>query len=277
MTETKSFMAEVEQEGRMDQPAKDHEEKDTPADSPPEKKTEEDKPDPSTGDKGEDAPESKPDEPKVFEAFHNHPRWKALQGELSELREFREKALPLLEDLQKKPDEKITEIPEWFAELFGENDVAWKKYQTYSKTERDDLRREIREELHAESAKVSEETKKWDKWVDSEIASLESDPDVQADLKKSGISFNRNEVLKTAIDYRPSGEDGNISIKLAFDIWKKMKLFGTKPADDKKSADDKKKVAAQTMGKGAGDGERKDYKTSHDLAGKSFRDLIPDE
>ena len=273
-------MTEIQQEGRIAPNAReDQEEKDTPPAPSADDETEEDETESSPEKKEKDeSPDSKKDEeePAVFQAFHKHPRWIALTQELETLREFKEQVAPLLDQLGKsKPVEENAEIPDWFSELFGDNANAWKKYRAYNVNERKQLRQEILEEIKSESTKASQDAKKWDQWVDKEITNLEVDPDVVAELKKSNVKFNRNEVLKVALDYKPTDDKGNISIRLAYDLWKSLKNQ-SKP-DDKKSLDEKKKLADKTMGKNVGEGERKDYKTSADLAGKSFRDLVPDE
>ena len=278
MTVQNSFMAGIKQEGRIDPNAEDHEEKDTPPESPAEKETEEDETESSPEEKGKDeSPDPKKDEePAVFQAFHKHPRWIALNQELDSLREFKEQAAPLLERLGKsKPAEENVEIPEWFQELFGDNANAWKKYRAYNATERQQLRQEILTEIKSESTKATQAADKWVKRVDDEISNLEADPEVVAELKKLNLKFNRNEVLKAANDYRPTGEDGQISIRLAYNLWKSLRNQ-SKP-DEKKSSDEKKKIADKTMGKSAEESTKKNYKTSADLAGKSFRDLVPDE
>ena len=58
----------------------------------------------------------------------------------------------------------------------------------------------------------------------------------------------------------------------AYQIWKAIKLQ-QKP-EIKNESEEKKKVADKTMSRGRAEGEKRDYKTSDDLRGKDFRDLI---
>ncbi|MCR4278114.1 MAG: hypothetical protein NUV85_03850 [Candidatus Berkelbacteria bacterium] len=263
-----TFMANIEQEGRIDQPVRaDEEDKETPPESPADKKPE-DEPASPADEKGEDAtPDSEKGEPKVFEAFHKHPRWIALNQELDELREFREKAAPLLDRLGDEPSktEETSKIPEWFVELFGENEGSWKKYRDYDVEQRKQLRTEIFNEIRSVETHKKEEEKKWDKWVDTEVQKLEDE----------GLKFNRNELLKIAVDYAPTGSDGNVSLRKAYQILVATK--GEQKPSIKPAVEEKKKIADQTMQKGKPEGERKDYKTPADLRGKSFRDLVPTE
>lgn len=289
---TTEFVTSVEQEGKIeaDPVQADKEEKETPAESSAETKPEDDKTASPAEKEGEDeTPESKKDEsekgekPAVFSAFHKHPKWRAMNEELGELRKFREVAQPLLEKLGKPAEktEETEEMPEWFTEVFGENDKAWGKFQNYNATQRKQLRTDILKEIQDQSQKASDDTKKWDKQIDTELTDIVSDDEVIAKVKELGVDLGkeaqaksfRNELLKLALDYQPIGEDGQISLRKALDI---LLLTKGKKEPEKKSTE-KKEVADKTMKKGKTEEGKKDFKTSFDLQGKSFRDLVPDE
>ena len=275
-----TFLTNIQKEGLIGGPSgENEEEKETPSAPSADEKPEKDEAEPQTGDgtqKGEGEPnatDKEGEEPKVFQAFHKHPRWLAMQQELTELRDFRDKAAPLLEGIeQSKPKEETTEIPAWFSEIFGDNDSAWKKFRAFNEDQRKQLRTEILEEVKQSSVRVLEEEKQADKWLEEELSGLESDEDTVSEMKKLGIKFDRNAILKVAMDYLPSDEKGNISIKKAYAIWKTMK-----PSTEKPNASEKKGIADKTMGKGKSESEKRDYKNSADLQGKSFRDLVPDD
>ena len=269
------FLASLQQEGRIDQPAEEQKKEEANPSTPPVEKPEKDETAPLAEDnkpKDEgvvtEGETPKIDEPAVFQAFHKHPRWIALQTELKELRGFREEASPLLERLGQKPDnrkeETNVEIPLWFSEIAGENQEAWNKYRAYDAGQRETLRSEIIGEIQqAESKRVSDQ-KNQEAWVDKELQGLQDD----------GKVFNRNELLKIALEYLPTDESGNISFLKAFNILEKTKAGGQKPI--KPISDEKKKIADQTMEKGKTEEGKKDYKTSADLRGKTFHDLIPE-
>src|SRR3990167_4198961 len=164
------FMANIQQEGLVKEPAKaDEKEKETPSESPAEKEPKDSKPAAEAeGKEKDETPEpEKTEEPAVFNAFHKHPRWIAMQSELGELREFREKVSPLLDNLEKSPKaEEKTNAPDWFTELFGENPEAWAKYRQYDNSQRQQLRKEILDEVRAEEGRKAQEQKKMDAWVD---------------------------------------------------------------------------------------------------------------
>lgn len=263
-----TFLTELQQEGRIDQPArKEQEEKETPPASSADEKTKEDETaSQAEAREGGESPKPKEGEdPAVFQAFHKHPRWQALQSELKELTEFRDRVTPLLDKLGKSESagEKTTEIPEWFTELFGKNEAAWEKYQAYDVQQRSQLREEILGEIERQAEASSQEGKKYDKWVEDELALLESD----------GLKFNRNELLKVALDYAPTDAEGNISLRRAYDILQKTKSSGSQQP----KSDEKKNLADKTMQRGKSDGDQRDYKTSYDLRGKGFRDITMPE
>lgn len=280
------FLASLEQEGAIN-PGLKEEEKETPPASPTEKQPEDTKASPAEEkEEGETPKSEKGEKPEVFQAFHKHPRWIASQAELKELREFRERVEPLLEQLgeeSEKPEEK-TEIPGWFVDLFGENKDAWAKYRSATMAERKQLREEILNEVRAESQKAADEAKKWNQHVDKELGSIIGDEEVAARAKAIGFDFSnkdqlksfRNELLDVATKFQPIDDESQlISLQKSFDILELQKLRKQEKASPAESK--RKEIAGRTMEKGAGEGQKKSFMTSHDLAGKSFRDLIPEE
>lgn len=287
-------MASVPKEGDIENLLEKHEEgKETPPAPPAETKPKEGETAPPAEGKPEgETGKPKEGEPAVFQAFHKHPRWITLQQDLKdrdvkivELEAFRDRVIPLLDQLGEKPkaSEETKRIPSWFVDLFGENPDAWAKYSEYSAMERKQLREEIMVELHEESRKAAEEIKKWDKKVDIQFSELLGNDDIQARIKAIGFDLSNeaqsksfhNELLKVTLDYRPlDPESDDISLMKAFDILELQKL---RKAPEKASVDRKKEIADKTMVKGKSDADRKDYKTPADLQGKTFRDLIPSE
>lgn len=303
-----SFLANLRHEGALEAPAAEPEDKDKAPDpsAPPADKKEEGedgKPEDKTGDQepegepeGEpkdppaDDPDKKPDdggkkkEPPADDKdlpFHKHPRWIAQQTKLHELEEFREKVTPLLDKLgePKKESESDDAIPEWFIELFGENKESWKKYRDYSAADRANLRKEIMAELQQQGRQATEQQAKLDKWVEDELSKVAEAQgiDLSPGTAEKPNSL-RNELLKVALDYKPSDDAGNISFAKAYDILQAIKAKGQQPKVDKPNpAADKKKVADKTMGKDKADGQRKDYKTPEDLRGRGFREIGIDQ
>ena len=279
------FLASIEQEGRIDQPGLDKEEKETPQESPAENKPEDKPASPAAEPKEGEPKDLEKGEPKVFEAFHKHPRWLASQQELKELRAFRERVEPLLARLgtdTPEKSEKKTEIPAWFLDLAGENVEAWGKYRAYMEERDQTYERNIMAKVEEQSRKASEEVEKWDKWIQDELSTLVEEEEIQSRAKVIGFDLSnedqrktfRNELFKVTLDYQPSDAENNISLSKAFDILELQKL---RKMPEKASADKKKEIADKTMQPGKAEAEKKDYKTAFDLQGKSFRDLIPSE
>ena len=132
MDEIKEELAELPSDGTkledIEKEVGKEEEIETPAESQPEKKEEEEKEVP----------------------FHENPRFKEL---VDEKNKYKEDLKKFKEDTESKFSEikdsqpKTGNIPNWFTELYGENDVAWTKYQEQDKTSREEIKREIREEF----------------------------------------------------------------------------------------------------------------------------------
>lgn len=251
MEKIEELLADVNKEG--EDPFVDTE-TETPSDSPDENKPDE-KEAPAEGDV--------PAEDNI--PFHKHPRWIERENELKELRETNEATARELEELRKMQEEaasKIhtsTDIPDWFVELYGENEAAWQKYSEHSKVEREALKRELlAEQENAKRAEV-EEAKKWEKWVDDEIAAL----------KEEGNEFDTNKLSKIMLDYSPTDTDGNLDFKKGLEIYKALEKA---PQDDTKSKA-RKELADTTTGSPKGDPPKKDYMTPSDLRHKSWGSL----
>ena len=277
--EENTFLADLQQEGRIEPPVEEQEgEKETTPESPAEKEPKENEPESQPGkDKpegeGDEKPEGEPkegEEPAVFQAFHKHPRWKALNDELGTLRQFRDEVAPLLPLIKKLSEpgviEDEAEMPDWFKDVVGDNKEVWAKYKRYSADERKNLRSEILNELQQKQEAIVGETKKQEEWLDGEILKLNEVVEEEK-LPK----YDRNELLKVAVEFKPTDDKGNISLRRAYDILQMQKGKKELP-----KSDDKKIIADKTIGKSKSDTDRKDYKTSDDLRGKSFHDLIPD-
>ena len=122
---SENILAEVKKEG--DNPFVNLDtEKETPSDSPNEKEPKVEEPS-----KGDNTTEG--EKPKDV-PFHEHPRWKEREEELKELRAFKEEVTDKFQELE-KPHSKSGNIPDWFKELYGENEVAWQKYEEHEKVD----------------------------------------------------------------------------------------------------------------------------------------------
>lgn len=255
--------AGIQQEGGVEPAPQepDEQEKKTPASSPEEKKTEAAAP-PSEG-------VNTPDENNV--PFHKHPRWKEMHektkrqdAELAELREFKQRAA---QDLEKfKPfleNQKQVEVPKWFSDLYGNNVEAYKEYAKREAEQEKTRIERVKEELRQESLRAAEEKNKeseyWNNWLDTSLNELES----------QGKKFDKNELIKFALEYQPTNANGIIDLGKAYDLLQKVKA-----AEVSKKTEVKKVIAANTVPKTGGEAPSRDYAIPSDFKNKTFRDLI---
>lgn len=276
-SETVNFELSNKPEEKTETPAESEKsEKGTPTESPPENKPEKDeKASPAEG-KKEDELKPKEGEKEVFHAFHEHPRWIVREKELKELRskveeyeEFKERVDPILQKIEKSEEKSKT--PQWFISLFGDDQNLWNQYQESSKEDRQRLREEILTELKPdlEIIRETKRQKELNDWANKEWEKLKEDTEVQKELKTLGLSLDKvqGEISAVMSKYLPSDNEGNISVKKSYEIWKETHKLSPPKFD----VAEKKKIGA--IDKSQGEGEKKDYKTSADFKGLSIADL----
>jgi len=250
---------------KIDDIEKEEEEKETPSESSTEEKQEDEEEKEETSEEVE-AREKKEQEEEDALPFHKHPRFKALIEERNKEKEDKETFKKELESLREDTESKFSEIkesqsqttkiPEWFVESFGENEAAWAKYEEHSKSDRVDLKKEIMEEIKGESQKKEDDSKKWDEWIDTEIGAL----------KDSGKTFEKNDLMKIMMDYKPSDEKGNLDFEKGYEI---MEL---KKAKDPKKSKARKEIVDDS-GKSSKDPESKPWKTPEDMRGVGWGNI----
>lgn len=226
-------------------------EKETPSDSPSEKE-------PKDGE-GEDKPEEGDNTPEDNVPFHKHPRWIERENELKELREREEATARELSELKELTSKKEpSDIPDWFKELYGDNEVAYRKYEEHERTRTEEIKAKvIQEQEHAWQQSVAE-TQKWNQWVENELGKLESE----------GKQFDRNKFINVMLTYRPTDENNNFDFKAGFKIYE---VLEAKEVDPVKSQ--ARKQLADTTTSSKGDKKVQDYQTPETLRGKSWHNL----
>jgi len=263
MNDLNTILEDVKQEGDTN-PFKDlNEEKETPSESPTEKKEPEEnaeKEEPKEGEK-DNTPKEEEDVP-----FHKHPRWIERESELKELREREETTIRELSELKsfkqevsQRLDTSNKDVPDWFQELYGDNEVAYRKYEEHEKVRTSEIERNILEKQEISRRQLDEEGKRWNKWVDDEIGKLHNE----------GKQFDRNELIKTMLEYKPTDENNNFDFKAGYKIYEAMK---TKEIDPAKSQA-RKEIADTTMKNTSGEKKVKDFLTQADLRNKSWNQL----
>jgi len=243
------ILADIQKEG--EDPFKDME-KETPPESPPEIKPEADKPK-----EGDILPEDQV-------PFHKHPRWIERENELKILREGAEANAKEIADLKNLQEENAkrfepsnAKVPEWFKELYGDNEIAWQKYQEHEQAKEQEIETRILARQQEAQSRQTAETAKWNKWVEDEIAKLEA----------TGAKFDRNELIKTMLDYRPTDENNNFDFQKGYKIYEALK-----PKEDPAHSNARKQLADATL-KTSGEPKTKDYMTTPELRKTSWANL----
>jgi len=267
-TSTESFLDEIpskEQSG--DELFKDDTE-DTSQSEPSEKDTAGDSS--SQSEKGKEDPSSEGDNNTADDKnvpFHKHPRFQQL---IKENKELKEKVDNIVNtqgsqdtSQQTEEEEEVKEIPAWFKKLAGDDEEAKEAYklfkQEYDKPTREKIREEVKQEQEQQSQQEQEEQRKWDEWVQSEVESLRAE----------GKEFDKNELMKVALDYRPEDEEGNISLEKAYDILEMKKL-----KEQKDNTQPKKDVASKTGSDNRGSETGTPRPSAEDIRRKDWKTLI---
>ena len=180
---------------------------------------------------------------------------KNLKESVNELKDFREQVEQRFTQ-QESPKEQKS--PDWLQEGFGENENIQKKFQEYEKTLEDRIVTRLYNETRETQLRQEQATKKADEFISSQLQTL----------KDEGKTFDRNELLKVAMDFRPSDEQGNIDLHRAYSIMETMR-----PKDQEKSKA-RKEIADQTTSSSKGESSPKDYVTSNDLRHTSWTRLV---
>lgn len=229
--------------------------------------------------------ESLPEKPKEenpddqYKGFHEHPRWIQREKELEELKSREHENARVIAELSEfknkiTQDSKSESIPSWFVELYGENQIAWQKYNEHEQEKEARLEQRFIERQEQEKQKERENTAKWNQWINEEITKLQVDTGIdftsENDLLPNGEKTNseRNALIKTILDYRPTDEQGN------FDFYKGYKIYEALKDKPNTAHSDARKRLADTTIKTSGEPKKKDYMTAHDLRGKSWGNII---
>lgn len=128
-------------------------------------------------------------------------------------------------------------IPHWFTELYGDNPEVWKvmqlQFQEIEKRAADNAYKRVESSRQEEEKKLSEAKK----FVDTQFETM----------KEEGLAFDRNAVIKTALDMKLYDEAGNYNLRAAYEVWNARQ--------SKPQSTNKKRIASDTV-KGTS-GERK--------------------
>lgn len=205
----------------------DEQDEEKPAKSQTEKDKEKEE---SPSQEGEDDSEEDEDSDDNTTAQENtpfHKRWAKREQKLTE--DFDKKIADLKGEINKPVEDTDVQMPQWFKTLAGDDEIAqsaFKQYQAETRKSQTDLKKQWVEEQNQEIEQQKQETQKWNEWVDDEVDRL----------KGEGKKFNKKELLEIAVKYTPTGDDGQISIDKAYDIYQMQKTSKKDPSAAKKKA-----------------------------------------
>lgn len=205
--------------------------------------------------------------------FHKHPRWIAKQQEMDDLK----KQIEDLEELTRKTETKdednkdSTPIPQEFIDLFGNDKAIWDKWQKLSARQREDIKKEVTEELQNKeqsSAKAIEDGKKY---VEESLTALE----------KSGQKFDRNDLIKFMIDFEAEyapilNKEGNYDFAKGLELMQKVKSNGGEDTTKTQDIEAKKKLGSIEK-KSGGEEDKPKVPTTRDIRNKSFNTLASED
>lgn len=265
----KSLADAVQQEGqKIEEALAGNEGKETPSESPAEKETKEEK---SPSQEGEEA---KTEEPKAQNTpdetnipFHKHPDWIARERKLDErLNEVKREYESKLQDLETRIAPKLEaqdpSIPSWFSGLYGDDKEKWNDYLQYEASRRQEIKQEILREQEEVRTKEQKETLYWQEQTDKAITSLEQKHDLDLhSVDDNGQNSVRNAILKIAVEYQPSDENGLISLDKAYQIYKLQE------ESRKESKQARKEIASISNVDTKPESKPRGYKTPEDLKG----------
>jgi len=224
----------------------------------------------------ESLPEQTPEkiEPKEGDStpdnvpFHKHPRWIERERELESFRLREEETARELADLKafkeetSKKFEVPTRVPDWFKELYGENEIAWQKFSEYDQQQRAQMKREVMEEQQQLQRQQAEEANYWNRWRDTELDKLRAE----------GHQFDTNKLIKTMLDYRPTDENNNFDFKRGLEIYQALEAKEAPVLEAKSNA--RKELGSLTTQSSKGEPAKRDYKTAKDLRNRSVLGLL---
>ncbi len=206
------------------------------------------------------AEEPKPEVPNTDDdnnvPLNKNPRFQEVIAQRQEAERLLAERTAELERLKAAPEA----VPDWFKEAYGEDANAWSVQQRVIQETAERVKREMIESEQKKVQAQQEHQARWDRYVADQVAELEGE----------GKKFDKNELLKIALEYQPTDAQGNVSLKKSYDI---LEMRRQAVKEDKVAP--KKAVAALSSApsRQAQPAER-DYLTAADLRGKSFRDLI---
>ena len=205
----------------------------------------------------EDKPAEGDNTPEENIPFHRHPRWIEREQELNELKAKADEFERFKQELaEKRPSD--TKVPEWFQELYGDNEVAYRKYEEHERARLEEMENRVLQKQEAQRQQALAESQKWDKWVEDQYSKLESE----------GKQFDKNELAKIMLEMKPTDENNNLDFQAGYKIYEALKGR----VDPEKSMA-RKQLADTATATSKGEKKAQDFQTPETLRNKSWNQL----
>ena len=263
MSENKMSNWFEEEDALTDPKPNTSQEKETPTEATPEQKTEEKETQPDEGDKAETkADNTHPETPEEENIpFHKHPRFKALTSENRELKESLASLTEKVSQFETKFTQQETEaqpIPDWFIELYGENEELYSKYKQDEEKRIHNMEAAIMQKLAPKLQAIEQEerTKATNQYIQKELEAI----------KAEEPNIDTNAVMKVVYEKKLFDENGNLNFRAGAE-WLKDHPRPT----DTKQLDAKKSIAGKISTEGSSEPTKSDVVTSQDLKQRDWR------
>ena len=200
--------------------------------------------------------------------FADHPRWQKREKDWTkrfndqETRHSKE-LQDLAETLRKelggnKKDDAPTEIPSWFGgEDQAQRKEDWKNFLAWNEKQNEQRQKEFENKATEKTKAEQDAINKATDFMNSEIADIEADPD----LNPEGTKIDKNKLFKIVYDKKLVDTDGNWNYRAGFELMR----AGVKTKKNTKLAA-KKKIASATTDKARGETAKPEVTTTEDFA-----------
>ena len=178
-----------------------------------------------------DADQEEEESEPLFDKAKTQERFQTLTEHNRELKEQLEEMKARVEEIaasasQRNEEEEESQIPEWFSNVMGENEEAWKGFQGMTSK----MKQEAIEAIKNESTQSQREEEKAAQegmdWVTNQMDSVE---ETYGQLSKS----KKNELMSVVEKYTPTDNEGNLDFVKGYEL---MQVLGTKKPDTQRKA-----------------------------------------
>lgn len=193
--------------------------------------------------------------------WHKDPRWQEWQTEKATLTKQVEDLLPLKDLASKFSAQDTPKIPSWFSRIYGEDQNAWSEYNTWNKSQRDEIKAEVLKEYESKQKAQSDAVANANKHFEDAVTELSQD----------GTPVDRNKLLKFVQDNDLVDSQGRWNYKSGFKFMRDLERATLDAQKD--PITDAKKQIADTSTSGSKERKTKNYMTPSDFKGKSMFSL----